>query len=129
MSSSNLRDEPVFDAQAGAFEARAGLPAQACASIARALLDFGPFDAARRILDVGAGTGDIGLELAAAGRAYLGLDESEAMLTIFRNRAARVGLTPELIAGDARRPWPAAPRSVGLVFGSRSLHWLDPANV
>jgi SAM-dependent methyltransferase len=97
--------------------------------IAEALFELGPFDVDRRILDVGAGGGDIGLELAGAGDAYLGIDESPGMLAIFRNRAAAVGLRPELVVADARDPWPVAPGSVGLVFASRSLHFLDPAHV
>ena len=56
MSSPNVRREPFFDAQAASFEARAGLPAPARTAIARALLELGPFDSARRILDVGAGS-------------------------------------------------------------------------
>jgi SAM-dependent methyltransferase len=124
-----VRGESLFDAQAPSFETRAGLAAPVRERIARALLDFGPFDPGRLILDVGAGSGDIGLELAQAGAAYLGIDESPAMLSIFRNRASAAGLRPELILADARLPWPVTPRTVGLVFGSRSLHFLDPAHV
>jgi SAM-dependent methyltransferase len=93
------------------------------------LFALGPFDRARRILDIGAGTGEVGIELSAAGEGYLGIDESPEMLAIFRNRAGVAGLRPELLVADARRPWPVAPGSVGLVFGSRSLHWLEPEHV
>jgi SAM-dependent methyltransferase len=124
-----VRDTPFFDAQAPSFEARAGIPAAARERIARALLDFGPFDAGRRILDVGAGNGEIGLELASVGAAYLGIDESAAMLSIFRNRGEALGLRPELVVADAARAWPVAAGTVGLVFGSRSLHFLEPSHI
>jgi SAM-dependent methyltransferase len=118
-----------FDAQARTFELRAGLPPAVRAEIARALVELCRLDARRGVLDIGAGTGDIGLELAALGVRYLGLDQSEGMLDVFRARARAAGVSPTLVIADARQAWPVPAGETCLVFGSRSLHWLDPRHV
>jgi ubiquinone/menaquinone biosynthesis C-methylase UbiE len=121
--------ETVFDAQAASFEKRAGLLPVVSVAIASTLIDICALDAKRSVLDLGAGSGDVGLDLVARGIGYTGLDRSEGMLAVFRSRAAAVGLVPELVAGDAGLAWPVRPGSTCLVFGSRSLHWLDPEHV
>jgi SAM-dependent methyltransferase len=118
-----------FGAQAYAFEGRAGLPVEARAQIARALVELGRLDKTRGVLDIGAGSGDIGLELVTLGVRYLGLDRSEGMLDVFRQRAEAAGISPALVVADARDAWPVALGQSSLVFGSRSLHWLDPRHV
>lgn len=120
---------PFFDAQAESFQARAGLPAHVKREVADAIVDFGRLGAGCNVLDLGAGTGDIGLEIVARGIGYTGLDASSAMLEQFRAAAETMGFSPRLVVADAGGPWPVAPGSVSVVFGSRSLHWLDPAHV
>jgi ubiquinone/menaquinone biosynthesis C-methylase UbiE len=121
--------EAFFDGQARTFEHRAGLPLDARSEIARALVELGRLDPNRGVLDIGAGTGDIGLELVALGVRYLGLDQSEGMLGVFRQRATAAGVSPSLVVADARDEWPVPAGGTCLVFGSRSLHWLDPRHV
>jgi SAM-dependent methyltransferase len=55
------------------------------------------------ILDVGAGTGRITLELGAAGHAVLALDIDDDLLAVLRERAE--GLEVRTIVGDARAFW------------------------
>ena len=120
---------PFFDMQATSFQARAGLPARVKSEVADAIIELGRLGAGRGVLDVGAGTGDVGLELVARGIGYIGLDASSAMLEQFRSAAEKVGFHPRLVVADAGKPWPVAPASAAVVFGSRSLHWLDPGHV
>jgi 2-polyprenyl-3-methyl-5-hydroxy-6-metoxy-1,4-benzoquinol methylase len=55
----------------------------------------------RRILDVGTGTGRAALLLARAGARVTGVDASEPMLSVARERAAQAGLALTFLAGDA----------------------------
>jgi SAM-dependent methyltransferase len=118
-----------FDGQASDFDERAGLPVGVRAQVADAILAIADLPDGSRVLDVGAGTGEVGVELLARGVGYLALDASEAMLSVFRGKALTAGFTPELRVGDARDRWPVEDASIGLVFGSRSLHWLSPGHV
>lgn len=58
--------------------------------------------AGARILDLGCGTGGHVIPLMRAGRDVTGVDLSEDMITIAREKAAAEGLDPQLIVGDAR---------------------------
>jgi 2-polyprenyl-3-methyl-5-hydroxy-6-metoxy-1,4-benzoquinol methylase len=55
----------------------------------------------RRVLDVGTGTGRAALLLARAGAVVTGVDASDAMLAVARQRAAEAGLTVDFGRGDA----------------------------
>ncbi|MCU1677402.1 MAG: Methyltransferase type 12, partial [Frankiales bacterium] len=54
------------------------------------------------VLDVGAGTGRVSVDLAARGIAVTGLDLDEDLLAALRARAARLDLRIPTIAADAR---------------------------
>lgn len=54
------------------------------------------------ILDVGAGTGRVALDLARAGHEVVALDRDEVLLDALRERAAREGLAVKTVTGDAR---------------------------
>lgn len=113
-----------FDQQAADFDLRAGLPADAARRIAAALSELAP---ARRgvLLDLGAGTGQIGVHLARGRPRYLGVDVSGPMLAVFRRKLGAGG--GALVRADAGVPWPIADGRVGLVFLSRAAHLLPPA--
>jgi SAM-dependent methyltransferase len=81
------------------------------------------------VVDVGAGTGEIGLELVRLGVPYLGLDESAAMLDVFRGQLGPGQPGTALVVADARRRWPADDGTAQVIFGSRSLHWIPPEHV
>jgi len=99
-----------FDEQAGSYEERAGLPEDIAREVASLVLE----GASGLVLDVGAGTGAIGRELAPRAR-YLGLDLSRPMLRQF--------VAPRLQA-DADARWPIADGAAGVVLFSRSAHLL-----
>jgi hypothetical protein len=80
------------------------------------------------LLEIGAGTGQIGLELSARHAPYVALDRSDAMLEKFRRRLPQ-SAGASLIVADANRPWPVTDGSVGAIFGSRVLHLLDSEHV
>jgi len=82
--------------------------------------------AGRRALDVCCGTGDLALALARQGAAVVGLDFTEAMLEVARERSHRLPSTmraPEFVCGDAMRlPFPDAAFDVVTVgYGLRNL--------
>jgi SAM-dependent methyltransferase len=115
-----------FDGQAADFDLRAGLPAGVARQVAAALAELAPAGSGV-ILDVGAGTGQIGEPLARIlGAHYLGMDVSGPMLAVFRRKLG-AGPGGLLVRADAGAPWPVASGRVGLVFLSRAAHLLPPA--
>ncbi len=123
----------LFDDQAGAFDQRAGLPGEVPARVAREVAAMAALAGAGGtggILDMGAGTGEIGIHLAGLSRNYVALDLSLPMLRSFRERpgfaAGKHGL---LAQADGDAPWPLAAGTVEILFGSRSLHFIRPAHL
>jgi SAM-dependent methyltransferase len=114
-----------FDAQARVFDRRAGLPADAARAVARAVLDLaapGPDDL---LVELGAGTGQIGQHLAGSVR-YMGIDWSSSMLEVFGEKLATADdARVRLSHSDADRPWPLSDGSVAIVFASRVAHLLN----
>lgn len=116
-----------FDAQAATFDKRAGIPPQAAAEIALAVLDGrrSP-EEGEVVLELGAGTGEVGCHLAGLARAYVGMDVSAPMLDVFRSKLAGTAAprTALLVRADADWSWPVRDRSVSVVFASRVAHLL-----
>jgi SAM-dependent methyltransferase len=75
-----------------------------------------------RVLDVGAGTGFLSLQLAALGYSVTALDLSPGMLAKLRDAAGRLGLDLELVEGPADRP-PDGPFDA---VTERHLLWVLP---
>jgi SAM-dependent methyltransferase len=117
-----------FDSQAPTFDARAGVPPEACRAIAANVLELGQLGDGELLLEIGAGTGQLGGELLEHWPGYVGLDLSAPMLDEFRARLAPLDRA-KLVQGDAAEPWPVPSDSVGVVLGSRVLHLLPPAHV
>lgn len=119
---------PSFDSQASSFDHRTGLPECARREIVEAVLARRP-EMPGALLDLGAGTGNIGVHLAAEGRPgearpYVALDLSLPMLGVFRRRLSVNAVTAGLLQADATAPWPLADGSVSLLFSSRAVHLL-----
>jgi len=87
---------------------------------ARVLMDFIGGVQGRRILDVGTGTGRAALLLARAGADVTGVDASEEMLGIARQRASAEGLSVRFLTGDAHS-LECGDRSVDVAISLRVL--------
>lgn len=115
------------------------MPPAASAEVAAALASRLAAQPAGRpgevVLEVGAGTGEIGAELwrlLPAGSTYLALDLSLGMLALFANKALRDKIPAPsssarlaLVLSDASGRWPLADAAVGAIFCSRAAHRLD----
>ena len=121
-----------FDAQAARFDRRAGVPPAAAHQIAAAVLDgVGHSSAEKVVLELGAGTGEVGRHLAVLADIYAGVDLSAPMLAVFR---AKLTSTPTpsqalLLRADGDKDWPVRHGSVAVVFASRVAHLLGAAHV
>jgi ubiquinone/menaquinone biosynthesis C-methylase UbiE len=113
-----------FDNQAATFARRAGLSTVAAKAVATAVVSLGDLGPGDLLVEVGAGSGEIGCHLVGRVR-YIGFDLAPSMLDLFRERlGARAQLAALVVAdGDAR--WPVAERSARAIFASRSLHLLS----
>lgn len=118
-----------FDHQAAKFDERAGLPEIFAPRIARAVMDIGGVRDGDLVVELGPGTGQIGLWFRAPVR-YAGVDLSPGMLREFRARLGReLDDNRALIHADAASCWPLADASARLVFSSRTVHLLNQEHV
>jgi SAM-dependent methyltransferase len=127
-SSSAPASPELFDGQAVFFERRAGLPEDCCCKIARAVLEIGAAGPADLIVDVGAGTGQIGRWFEPPVR-YAGLDFSAGMLKEFNSRGDIDRASRLLVQADANASWPLADGVARVIFSSRAMHLLDQEHV
>jgi ubiquinone/menaquinone biosynthesis C-methylase UbiE len=115
-----------FDAQAVTFDDRAGIPSQAAQEVARSILDLVLPEPDDLFIELGAGTGEIGAQLARSIN-YLGLDGSGPMLDAFRSRLSQwPSGRARLVKADANSAWPVEHGSAAVVFASRVAHLLNP---
>lgn len=116
-----------FDALAKTFDRHRGLPPDIAREVARAVLALVPRDARREgpgwLVELGAGTGEIGRHLAIGPLPYLGLDRSSGMLARFLRRLS-ASPAGHLTVADLDRPWPLASATSCLIFASRTVHRL-----
>jgi ubiquinone/menaquinone biosynthesis C-methylase UbiE len=117
----------TFEEQASRYDARVGLPEAVSAAVARAIVEQANAGADDLVVELGAGTGEIGLHLSRLPVRYVGLDSSPAMLDVFRAKA--VLDSPSLIVADGNQPWPLPDRSAAAVFASRVIHLLAPDHI
>jgi len=125
------QDARRFDRQAGDFDRRAGLGEPVAGQVASAVLEASRLNASDVLLELGAGTGEIGQHLAdgarQVGARYLGTDRSGAMLAAFQQRRLRFPVA--LTRFDAGLHWPLPDDVTAAVFGSRVVHLLDLSHV
>lgn len=92
----------AFDAVAPTFDRHRALPAGVPEAVRAAVLRCAGL-MRPRILDLGAGSGRIGLAFVTAGDDYVGVDLSSEMLTEFARRAALHGAAPRLVQANGER--------------------------
>jgi ubiquinone/menaquinone biosynthesis C-methylase UbiE len=117
----------TFDAQASHYDARVGLPEPVSAAVARAIVEQANAGPGDLVLELGAGTGEIGVHLARLPVRYVCLDSSPAMLDVFQAKADLD--SSSLIVADGNQPWPLPGGSAAAVFASRVIHLLHPDHV
>lgn len=97
--------------------------------VAEALVNVAAPGARDRVLDVGCGTGNAALLAAAAGADVVGVDCSERLVAVARQRAAAAGLFAEFLVGDALA-LPVADASFDIVLSVFGVIFAaDPAQV
>ena len=125
---------PPFDAQAARFDRRVGLSEEMCREIAGAVEALGQVRPGDLVVDVGAGTGEIGTWIGRPPARYLGFDLSGGMLEVFRkrldsDRATRRGGARLLLRADGDREWPIQGGAARVVFSSRAIHLMEADHV
>ena len=123
------RRAETFDGQADIFDERAGLPPSVGRDVALAALELVAASPRDAVLEIGAGTGEIGRHLAALPVCYLGIDLSRGMLGVFKGKLGEASARALAVQADCDRPWPVRDRSIAAVFASRVAHLLDADRV
>lgn len=90
------------------------------------VFQYGRLSPGDRALDVGAGTGQVSIQLAERGLNVLALDPSAEMAEIADRKFTRAGVDAQAIVGDFESVELDA-RAFSLVCAATSWHWLDPA--
>jgi ubiquinone/menaquinone biosynthesis C-methylase UbiE len=118
-----------FDLQAARYDSRSGIPVERRAEIVRALAEIAELAPGDVLVELGAGTGQLGACFPALGVRYVGLDDSAAMLAEFERRRPVAGVPMQLIQADVNTDWPVASGSVRAVFSSRAVHLFEEQHV
>jgi ubiquinone/menaquinone biosynthesis C-methylase UbiE len=118
-----------FDRDAAAYDSRSGIPVERRPEIVRALADVAALVAGDLVLELGAGTGQLGACFPALGLQYVGLDASAPMLEVFERRRPAGEPAMRLIEADVDAAWPLPDASVRAVFSSRAVHLFDLEHV
>jgi ubiquinone/menaquinone biosynthesis C-methylase UbiE len=118
-----------FDLGAVSYDRRTGIPPSSCQEIARAAVRVSGAAQGDVLLELGAGTGQIGSWFPDTGVSYLGLDASEPMLAVFRERHSTQSEGLTLRRADVNEAWPIPEGSVRCVFSSRAVHLFDLEHV
>lgn len=121
-------DSP-FDSQADTYDQRVGLPPGIDRAVVQAVLTLTSVQPGEVVVEVGAGTGQIGQWFVQEAVRYVGFDRSQGMLQRFRRRLASPSQTSTLLLADGDQPWPLRPATVRVIFSSRALHQLQLAHV
>lgn len=111
--------EEIYRADAGVVPWDIGEPQPALAE----LVDLGWYEG--RVLDIGCGTGELGLALAARGHSVTGVDLAPTAIERARHKAAERGLDAEFIVADATE-LAGYDGHFDTVVDSGLLHCLEP---
>jgi len=118
-----------FDEGAATYDARAGIPPAVRAEVVRSFAALTRLEPGDLVVELGAGTGQLGACLPGLGVRYIGLDLSSPMLALFERRRARGDEAVRLVQADVNAAWPVPGAAVRVVFASRSIHLFDPEHV
>ena len=118
-----------FDQEAATYDERSGIPVEKRAEIVRSLATLSGIAAGDVLLELGAGTGQLGACFPALGLHYVGLDASAPMLKVFERRRSAGESSVALIHADVDAEWPMQNASVRAVFSSRAVHLFDLEHV
>jgi ubiquinone/menaquinone biosynthesis C-methylase UbiE len=117
----------TFNQQAAHYDARVGLPEPVAAAVASEIMACAGMQTNDLVLELGAGTGEIGAHLARLPVRYVGIDNSAEMLQLFRDK---LGERPaSLLLADASQVWPLDDDAAAVVFASRVIHLLDAEHI
>jgi SAM-dependent methyltransferase len=101
--------------------ARPGYPRRMYEDLSE-LVALGP---GRRVLEIGCGTGQATVPLAATGCRITAVELGAEMAAVARRNLARYPHAEVVVA--AFEDWPLPPERVDLVFAATAFHWIDPA--
>lgn len=118
-----------FDDQADIYDKRTGLGEKTAQNIALSLNQMIEPYFKGLLLEIGAGTGEIGYFLQNLPIPYIGIDLSGGMLNVYRERFTSSEKLPLLIRTDGNDPWPLENSSVSIFFSSRAMHQLNREHV
>ena len=114
-----------FDREAATYDSRSGIPVDKRPQIVRSLAKLSGVAAGDVLLELGAGTGQLGACFPALGLRYVGLDASAPMLDVFERHRSAEESSITLIHTDVDADWPVQTASVRAVFSSRAVHLFD----
>ena len=125
-----MRHRPAsFDSQAAAYDQRAGFSPEVSHAIAQAAVAIGQMRPRDLIVEIGAGTGQIGRWFAQSPWRYIGFDLSRGMLEVFQQHPVSDTASRLLVSADGTLSWPLADATASLIFSSRALHLLPLTHV
>lgn len=123
------RQSSTFDRQAGVFDDRAGIDVKAGRDIALAVVQMALASPDDVVLEIGAGTGEIGRHLLNLSVRYVGVDLSQPLLEVFRTKRGEDAEQPPFVVADCNRAWPVRDQSVTAIVASRVAHRLKAEHV
>ncbi len=112
----------TFDQDADLYDrARPGYPDELFQDLAR----LGRLGAGSRVLEIGVGTGQATVALAARGYRVVGVELGSALAAVARRRLAAYGDAVEIHVSPFEA-WPLPTEPFDAVVAATSFHWVDP---
>jgi SAM-dependent methyltransferase len=112
-----------YDGQAETYDRRTAIDETAARTAAVEALAIA--GGGYTVVEIGAGTGEFGRQLAALSRQYVGLDLSRPMLARFGAKLEEGPATASLVQAELNRPWPLRDGAADAVVAARVVHLLD----